>query len=403
MKINIEKNLYDVNIDDLIVMAKRANNIKRNFLFVSKVLGKHIEVKPNVCKSIGVVLASLLCADKNAVEKNIEALKNKNNDIIYENYDYEKSLVLGFAETATGIGMAVASAIKGCKYLTTTRENISDVNSIINFEEEHSHATTHKCFVDDHSFMKDIKTIILVDDEITTGKSMLNIIKELKRVTGIKKYKILSILDWRNKEYLNDYDKFENENEVQVQVLSLISGNIENSNFDVFTGDDETQITQEIECIKAFDILKTVSHECDGSKISYIKDTGRFGTSFEEILNLENSCEKIARKIENYVSDKDKVLVLGHGENIYIPSRIASYINADVYFKSTTRSPIYCENLNGYQIREKHYFYDRGTKYYFYNKSDIEKEYDKVILLTETNLPYKLCENMISFSLVGVK
>ena len=44
----------------------------------------------------------------------------------------------------------------------------------------------------------------------------------------------------------------------------------------------------------------------------------------------------------------EKILVLGHGENIYIPCRIASYIKGDVNFKSTTRSPIYCDDVDGY-------------------------------------------------------
>ena len=53
MRINIKENIYGFNIEDLIVMGNRANNPKRNFLFISKVLGKHLEVKPNILRSIG--------------------------------------------------------------------------------------------------------------------------------------------------------------------------------------------------------------------------------------------------------------------------------------------------------------------------------------------------------------
>ena len=93
--------------------------------------------------------------------------------------------------------------------------------------------------------------------------------------------------------------------------------------------------------------------------------------------------------------DNKKILVLGHGENIYIPSRIASYLKGDVYFKSTTRSPIYCSNEKGYLINEKNVFYHNGVKYYFYNKSRIEEVYDKVILITEDDLDIKLTNNLI--------
>ncbi|WP_297438119.1 TRSP domain-containing protein, partial [uncultured Clostridium sp.] len=94
-----------------------------------------------------------------------------------------------------------------------------------------------------------------------------------------------------------------------------------------------------------------------------------------------------------------KVLVLGHGENIYIPSRVASYIKGDVKFKTTTRSPIYCKEEDGYPIKEKHAFYDRGVKYYFYNKAEIESIYDKVVFLTETDLNIKLTDNIEIFKL----
>lgn len=87
--------------------------------------------------------------------------------------------------------------------------------------------------------------------------------------------------------------------------------------------------------------------------------------------------------------------MLGHGENIYIPSRIAEYIRGEVYYRSTTRSPIYCSDEEGYPIKESHIFYHKGIKYYFYNKSNIEKEYDFVILITEDDLNIKLTNNMI--------
>ena len=39
----------------------------------------------------------------------------------------KKVLVIGFCETATGLGMAVASAIENCIYQTTTREPITEI------------------------------------------------------------------------------------------------------------------------------------------------------------------------------------------------------------------------------------------------------------------------------------
>ena len=403
MKINIEKNIYNLNLDDLITMASRANNDKRNFLFVSKVLGKHIEVNPNSCRTIGFILASLLCGENNSTSSLVKSISCDDNNIEKYFSDYyefkEKITVLGFAETATGIGMAVASAIKDSNYLTTTRECIDDLNSILNFEEEHSHATTHKCYLLDEKHLMDSERIVLVDDEITTGRSMLNIIKELKSVTGIKEYSILSVLDWRNKEYLDAYEEFKKKNSVEIDVLSLISGNIENDDTTVFTDSNNAEIRDisNVEEIKAE--LKHIEYTSNNKIERYIKNTGRFGTDFKSIEEMEVIYVKIAKEINRKIGDNKKVLVLGHGENIYIPSRVASYIKGDVKFKTTTRSPIYCKDEKGYPIKEKHAFYDRGVKYYFYNKVEIESIYDKVVFLTETDLNIKLTNNIEIFKL----
>ena len=282
--------------------------------------------------------------------------------------------------------MAVASTIEGSYYITTTRENIKNIKSLFNFEEEHSHATTHNCFPIEPYKLKNVNRIILVDDEITTGKSMINIIRELIRTTGVKNYTILSILDWRNFENRELYEVFKKEKGINIEVKSLISGEIENENNKIYY-DTNCKITNEIIDITNLNILQRFGE--------YFKFTGRFGITFEEIKALEEDCLKIANEIQKLIEGNEKILVLGHGENIYIPSRIAAYIKGDVYFKSTTRSSIYCSNEEKYLLNEKSSFYHNGVKYYFYNKSYIENNYDKVVLIVEDDLKIKLTNNLI--------
>lgn len=379
--INIRENKYNLNLNDLIVMGKRINNKKRNFLFISKVLGKHIEAKPNVCKEIGCKLARLIF---NKEEKE-ETYKNN-----------EKICVLGFAETATGLGIAVASYIENSYYLTTTREDIKEIKSILKFEEEHSHATTHKCFPLDKDKLINSEKIILVDDEITTGKSMINIIRELKDVTNAKKFIILSILDWRNEEYRKVYDDLVNKENINVEVLSLMSGDIKIKDTTTYIDNNDNVINDIIDVLN-FNALDRIELKTNYEKEveSYLLHTGRFGVEFNEIESLESKCKDIANRLQDFIGSNEKILVLGHGENIYIPCRIASYIKGDVNFKSTTRSPIYCDDVDSYPIKEKHVFYHKGVKYYFYNKSEIERRYDKVILITEDDLNIKLTNNII--------
>lgn len=90
--------------------------------------------------------------------------------------------------------MSLATSIRNCTYVTTTREHILDKNTVFTFEEEHSHATTNKLYFSD--FDK-FNQVFLVDDEITTGKSMLNIITAIKNVSNINDFSIFSLLDWR--------------------------------------------------------------------------------------------------------------------------------------------------------------------------------------------------------------
>lgn len=388
VNITINENLYDFKLNDLMEIGQRTNNSKRNFLFISKLLGKHIIVDPDICKSAGLLLSSLKY--KNINNKNIVSyIKgekiNIKNDLNQISNNTNKVLVIGFAETATGLGMSVASSINNCTFWTTTREDVVNVKNLLTFEEEHCHATTHNLFSLTDASFDDYDEIILVDDEITTGKSMLNLIDAIKNISNIKKFNIMTILDWRADNYRNDYIEYINKNNIEINVYSIMSGSVTPTNNNVYSDTTEiSEITSQTD-VNKLDIIERMDVNTGHGHIKYIKNTGRFSVNQKEILNLENICKNIAEKINT----NKKVLVLGHGENIYIPSRVASYLNAD--FRTTTRSPIYCD---GKIIKTKHKFVDRDVTYYFYNKEEIEKEYDEVILITDTPLELKLTNNL---------
>lgn len=389
MNIQINKNNCNLKLDKVFEIGKRTNNSKRNFLFISKLLGKHIIVKPNICKATGILLSSLKYKDinnKNLIKyingEDVDISKELNQESNNEN----KVLVIGFCETATGLGMSVASSIKNCTYQTTTRENILNITNLT-FEEEHCHATTHKMYSLMDKNFNTYDEIILVDDEITTGNSMLNLISELQKITNIKKYNIMTILDWRNKEYLDKYNEYIKNNKIDINVYSLISGYVKSDDNTVYK--DNLNVIELNEKINStnINVLEKINIDTIDGKISYYKNSGRFGVTQKDIKLLEDKCKKVAQLIN--IHSNEKILILGHGENIYIPSRIAAYMNAD--YKTTTRSPIYCD---GKIIKTKYSFKDRNTTYFIYNKDEIEKEYDKVFLLTETPLNIKLLNNI---------
>lgn len=392
MNINVTHNMFNFNLEDLVLIGKRANNAKRNFLFISKLLGKHLDVNPDVCKATGYLLSSLAYGNSNQ-QKFVDYLKNQNFDIkpyfIPEETD-KKVLFIGFAETATGLGMSAASAVKGSTFYTTTRENV-DMKNLLTFEEEHSHATTHKMYSATPVDFASFDELVLVDDEITTGNSMLNLIRELHKQYGVKTYRILTILDWRGQEHWDKFNAVREELGVDISVYAILGGNFSSDDTSVYTGDEETEILS-FTNPKKWELQKFTRIFCmsDSKMVGFIKDTGRFGIQDDSYEYIETMAQKIAERINLNIGENRKVLIVGHGENIYIPSRIAAYLKGDVKFKTTTRSPIF---VDGEIIKSRHYFMDKDVKYYFYNAKEAEQKYDCILFLNEFDLTVKLTKN----------
>ena len=110
-------------------------------------------------------------------------MDNLGKDIVkvYEKkQDYLKSgVVISFAETGTALGHSVFNYINSdYEFIHTTREKVKNKESL-HFLEEHSHATNHNLYYEDLKYLKDKEEIILVDDEITTGNTCINLIKKI--------------------------------------------------------------------------------------------------------------------------------------------------------------------------------------------------------------------------------
>ena len=79
--VQIEQNPYELSVESLYEMAARINK-KRSFLFVSKVLGKHIPIPPQVPMIASALLASVYYEGKTTKqmpgkEQLIEAVKDR--------------------------------------------------------------------------------------------------------------------------------------------------------------------------------------------------------------------------------------------------------------------------------------------------------------------------------------
>ncbi|MEE4566017.1 phosphoribosyltransferase family protein [Paenibacillus polymyxa] len=373
-------------------MAARVNK-KRSFLFVSKVLGKHIPVNPYTSLLSGAALAILLYKELvpqsgQQMDKLIREAVRGLLDSNYANEAYEKLMderlsfafpepikFVGFAETATALGHSMYRLFDdGATYIHTTREDIPGLRPIIRFEEEHSHAVDHRCYALNEDAFAGDGPIVLVDDEITTGKTTLNIIRDIQEHFPRKQYVIASLLDWRTDSDEQAFADLEAELGIRITPLSLLKGKIEIQGAPILdhteyagqTGNAEHAATSTAEVNKDFSgvvdhclekdasAFERVSHSSlstDGyaNTTPYLKYTGRFGLQSADNSALDAEITRTAERL-NQLRSGQRTLVMGTGEFMYIPMRIAAELGPDVYYQSTTRSPVYPHREEEYGV-----------------------------------------------------
>ncbi|MGO5116248.1 phosphoribosyltransferase domain-containing protein [Candidatus Avoscillospira sp. LCP25S3_F1] len=145
-------------MEDVLRIAKRYRNTKRSYLLVNPLQAKHLPVDPETALAL--------------MEHLGESLRRS--------YPSAR-LVIGFAETATAIGAVAAAQLAGdCFYVQTTREDCPGNHNWLEFQEEHSHAVEQKLCGDAlEAGLAATDTVILVDDEISTGKTILNMVEQM--------------------------------------------------------------------------------------------------------------------------------------------------------------------------------------------------------------------------------
>lgn len=140
-------------------LARRRDTSKRAYLLVNPLQAKHVPSRPGEALAMMEALGRALAAE----------------------YP-DTGLVVGFAETATAIGAVTAGFFPaGCVYLTTTRERLPEVRDWVLFREEHSHAAQQKLCGDGlRERLRHTKQLIFVEDELSTGRTMGNVVRQLR-------------------------------------------------------------------------------------------------------------------------------------------------------------------------------------------------------------------------------
>lgn len=311
----------------------RSNNSKRDFLFVNKVQGKHIPTKPSDFIEVIDELAYVINT-KSFIEK-----KKANNKF--------SVLVVGFAETATSIAENLAKRLVGHgEMVITTREPEMDklATKLLTFEEEHSHATTQNIYFsikEDTREVKDVlknySYVLFVDDEISTGNTIINFMNEFRKVDGCEhlEFGVASICNWQND---SDKEKFK---QIGIERFYLIGGELKDKNMKMDTSSVYTIGALQLRYNKENTVNVHKVHTgnnvfCNLRTLHYPSESAYAA----EVAALDIISDEIGIKADGA---KKKIRVLGTEEFMYSPMEIAMQLEAwghDVKCHASTRSKI---------------------------------------------------------------
>jgi len=411
--VNITGNPYEIAPRRLFTMAARKNP-KRSFLFVSRILGKHLPVSPGIPLIFGRLLAARYWEECHGdsfpgLEKLLSVIQNGHDpeslSLPLEGPPLlalpEPTVFMGFAETATAMGHAVFASFKNAWYIHTTRERIVEHPGNLAFEEEHCHATSHRVYPLNLPPLRSPSPIVLIDDEITTGKTALNTVRAIHRFHQRCDYTVLSLLDWRKREDMAAFKSTEEELGVRIRTVSLLKGNFEvrgapPSPRRTFSsqGAPPSAPPPTVEAANLSSLFRNCIVCCSSmdsrgnrNPAPYVRGTGRFGLQWEENLDLEDRTRKAGLYLGGLRTGK-RTLCIGTGEFMYIPMKISSHMGKNVLYQSTTRSPIHPRDREGYGARNGFVFSspdDPDIVNYLYNIPP--GRYDELFLFFERKPP----------------
>jgi orotate phosphoribosyltransferase len=329
---------------DFIDVAQRKNP-KRPFLFVSKVLGRHIPVKPSVMAQTYDELAEGIMANLSG-----------------------PIAVVGMAETAVGLGAGVHQALlnRGCEsvYLSSTRHPM-DSPIFCEFKEEHSHAMAHYLHepVDEKAQQNFIhaSTLVLVDDEATTGNTFANLAKALAEagLQDLTSLVAVTLVDWSQGALLEKLKTNEVTKQWQVHSHALIEGSWD---WQAAEGIAPLALPNDVQATKKTAPILFSEKSCRAGLIE--------STQFKTCPTIKTG---------------EKVLVLGSGEFVWQPYLLAKKLEDaghDVYFSATSRSPV----TDGYAMKHSLAFHDNyGENFAMYAYNIDAQIYDRILICSETS------------------
>ena len=360
---------------ELVRIAKRENNTRRKYLVVNRLQGKHIPVSPKEALQMFRSLAEL----------------------IKEAYPSERLLMVGFAETATAIGAAVAIECQAA-YMQTTREVIDGVDYLY-FSESHSHATEQKLVkTDSDKIIGKTDRIVFIEDEVTTGNTILNIVRLIQKTYAQPvSFAVASILNGMNEEALENYKNLK----IPVHYLVKTAHDTYTEIAEQYQADgtchictkpQEKEVEQQKEVQQQIEMQQTkeAQQPIEVQEISGWINARRLHTAD----TYKQACEQLWQEIQQkygytkYTKETEtgrRILVLGTEEFMYPALYVGAKLEETGYtvrMHATTRSPIAVSKEEKYPLHTRYELaslYDKNRTTFVYDLA----EYEEVLVLTD--------------------
>ncbi len=344
----VHRDPFGLGLDGLAGLAVR-DNPRRAHLVVSTVLAKHVPVRPSVALARAAQLAALITA--------------------------RRPVVLGFCETATGLGHAVADALDGADYVHTTRRPDPNRPTVAGFEEEHSHASSHTLQPPPGLIGSD-RPLVLVDDELTTGTTALNTLAALPRHPS---YVLAVLLDLRSESDRRAFSDRAREMGVEVEVVALLDGALDLPP-DVLIRARPIQDRLRALPDDALEASTPTVRVHGPSWPDGVPTGGRHGFLATDRAAFDAAVVAVTPEVQG------PVLVIGTEELMHLPVRLAAELERrghDVVVQSTTRSPVLPWDVDGYAVRRRLSFAsadDASRTSFLYN---VTSPYRDIVIVTE--------------------
>lgn len=242
----------------------------------------------------------------------------------------QEGVVFGFCETAVGLGGIVADAL-GTPYVHSTRHPRLGQRIIAAFNESHSHAPRHVIAVGRNNGLADAQHVVLVDDEMTTGRTALTVIEQLHASWPKQRYTVAVLLDWRSPADVRAFDDCSKRLDAPIEVVALGTPTNEDIH-DSTLGDHEGRLQYS----------PGTSSEVVEHLFPDVAPVTPFDDEPESRING-------AREIAALLRGIGVASVIGTEECMYLPILIAAELGVEA--QSTTLSPVVVSTTAGYPIR----------------------------------------------------